>query len=282
VPRTVLIGPVLGIAIFTTLAPYGEMRFAYPSVMLMFAALGLALSRLPRVVQMIGAALIALLAAATAFNVSARDFLIAGAIAGIIGGGVVAVLLKSATARRLAPFAVTACVLALMMYAYVNFKRYVIQCDADSSAAYSDPGAYGTLGDVWRFVREDLPKHTTIAYANTYFTYPLMGYAYDHKVVYAPTRAGLDRFVDMPPIEEKITGEQIVAHVVALLRENPDRAQWLTRLRESKADYLVIAKKLAETKSEQPPPEMKFVAELPHNFVKLFENEAGVVYKIRK
>ena len=84
----------------------------------------------------------------------------------------------------------------------------------------------------------------------------------------------------MPDIDGKITGEEIVGHVVAMLHANPDRAQWLARLKATKAQYLVVGKTLAESKTASPPPEIQFAAELPKTFGKVFENNAGVIYHI--
>jgi len=281
--RTAMIGPALGIALFVTLAPYGEMRFAYPSLVLMFVATCIGLARLPRGGHTALAAMILLVSAATAFKFNwARDFMIAGAFASVLAAGIVAATQRSRVATKaFAALAIAACV-GGMMLVYVNWTAYVRQCQVDSTVAWGvpPPDQYGELGQVWKYVRDELPKGSTIAYANTYFTYPLMGFAYDHRVVYAPTRAGLERFVDVPAIEGKVSGEQIVSRVVEMLRENPDREQWLRRLRVSGADYLVVGKMLAETKSAGAPPEIGFASALPQTFAKVFENDAGIVFRI--
>jgi hypothetical protein len=173
-------------------------------------------------------------------------------------------------------------VLVLSLYGYVYWKSYINQLELDGPTAWSypqDQGAYGKIGDAWGFVREELPRGAAIAYANTYFTYPLMGFAYDHRVVYVPTRHNLERFVDMPEISKRITGEEIVGNIVEMLRQNPDREQWLRRLRLSGAQYLIIGKELAETRTEAAPPEVAFANDL--SFRKVFENEAAIVYQIR-
>ena len=105
---------------------------------------------------MIGAA-IALLAAATAFKVSAGDFLVAGAVSAVIGAGIVAALLRWPVARRFLPAAVALGCVGGMMFAYVNWKRYVIQCEANSTDAWADPGTYGAVGEVWRYARVAVP-----------------------------------------------------------------------------------------------------------------------------
>ena len=66
--RATILGPVLAIAAFIMISPYGEIRFAYPALLLLFACIGIAIQFLPWLVQVsIGVAL-ALIAAATAFT----------------------------------------------------------------------------------------------------------------------------------------------------------------------------------------------------------------------
>jgi len=281
--RTAIPGVVIGIGLFVMLAPYGEMRFAYPSLLLMFVAMCIALVRLPKFAQLAAAGLIALVAAATAFKfLWARDFMTTGAIFALIGAGAAWIAMRSETGRKAVVGALAAACVGIALYAYVNWAAYVKQCEYDSTAAWSMPAPdqYGAMGEVWKYVRDETPPSATIAYANTYFTYPLMGFSYDHRVVYAPTRAGLERFVDMPPIPERISGEQITGRVIDLLRENPDRSQWLARLRRSGAQCLVVGKHLAESHNMSPPPELGLAAADPARFVKMFENEAGVVFRI--
>ena len=45
------------------------------------------------------------------------------------------------------------------------------------------------------------------------------------------------------PIPQRISGEAIPGQIVAMLRQDPDRDQWLRRLRESGATYLVVMKR---------------------------------------
>jgi hypothetical protein len=281
--RTCTLGALLGIALFVVLAPYGEMRFAYPSLVLMFAAMCIGLTKVPRAGQLAVAAAVLVISASTAFRfVWARDFLIVGALAAIVAASVVDTIQRwPAAIKPMTAVAAGAC-LALALYTYVQWTAYVHECEAASTEAWSfpPPDQYGELGEVWKYVRDEVPRGATIAYANTYFTYPLMGFAYDHRVVYAPTRAGLERFVDMPAIEKTVTGEEIVANVVEILRASPDRGQWLARLRATGAEYLVVGKKLSEMKNSSPPPEFAFIAGLPGTFTNVFENEAGVVYRI--
>ena len=67
--RLCVLGPVMGVALFVLKSPYGEIRFVYPSVALLFACLGLAVSVrvLPVVLQVVFAMACAAQAARTVF-----------------------------------------------------------------------------------------------------------------------------------------------------------------------------------------------------------------------
>jgi hypothetical protein len=279
--RTCVIGPIVGIWIFVAVAPYGEMRFALPSIALLFAAVSIPFSRhkvsgfeLAR--YGIGA-LIVVLAALTGFIIQ-KTILFAGA--GAIGAIIAALTYhfrRIALIRIGMPIgALTAAAMAMMtfMYSYTRLPR--------DEAIYPWQQQYGSIADAWDFVRHDLPLGANIAYANTFFAYPLMGAAYDHRVTYVPTRANLERFIDMPRIEKKITGEQIVANVCAMLRDNPNRTQWLRRLRYSHAAYLFVAKQdPAAPEQTITPPELPLIDNDPM-FTRVFENDAAIVFRINK
>ena len=283
--RTVLIGPVIGIAIFVFAAPYGEMRFAYPALLMLFAAGAIALARLPVTPQIGVAAVIALWSAASAFWVPDSEFLSAPSLAftgaalviALIGLGVA--LIRVSARVKIIAAAVFAGLFGVAVYVY--WDAYVGGCSDLTDPSWSDPHAYADIADVWHCVRADLPPGAKIACANTYFTYPLMGYSYDHRVVYVPTRRGLERFIDMPPIETKTTGEEITSHIERLLRQDPDREQWLRRLRESGAQYLVVLKRgPSAAQFDEPPPEVVFASEDPARFQRVYDSDAGSVFKI--
>ena len=276
--RTVLIGPIVGMAIFVTAAPYGEMRFAYPAILLLFAASAMPLARLPEVAQLLIAAALALSAGWSAFHEAPTpDFMLAGGILAAVG------VFVSFTrhAKRIVALGSVLLIAAGGVAVYVYWDAYIKQCDFDSSVAWASPPAYPEFGPAWTYVRKEIPRGATIAYANTYFTYPLMGYAYDHRVVYAPTRRGLERFTDIPPIAERITGEAIPGHIVELLRQDPDRDQWLRRLRETGATYLVVMKRdPAAPAQTSNPPELGFAEQDPAHFQRVYDDQAGSVFRI--
>jgi hypothetical protein len=185
--------------------------------------------------------------------------------------------------RNVAALGATAAAVVVGLTLYVHWSAYVAQVDEGSTMAWGHekPHAYGSDADVWQFVRDEIPAGSTIAYANTYFTYPLMGFNYDRRVIYAPTRRGLERFIDMPRIDGRMTGEQIPGRVVDMLREDPDPGEWQRRLRETGAAYLVVMKHdPARPEQTTTPPETTFAERDPQRFVRIFENDAGTVYKL--
>jgi hypothetical protein len=296
--RTCVIGPVIGIAIFALTAPYGEMRFAYPSVALLFACLAIALTRLPWAAQTMLAAGVMILAAFTAFRPDLSQTFVSTGAAIALPAMLIA-LAPRPIAKRIVLAAGGVAMIALALLAYVNWGAYVRQADADSAVAWADPTVYGPMADVWRFIRNDdasaapvgaiapgagVSRGATIAYANTFFTYPLMGYRYDHRVVHVPTRRDIEHFRDLPRLPrgpKKITGEEIVPAIAAELRVSPDRDAWLRRLRESGAQYLVIAKHDPAAPTQRiTPPEQLFAEQQPQHFIRIFDNDAGSVFRI--
>ena len=89
----------------------------------------------------------------------------------------------------------------------------------------------------------------------------------------------------VPRIPQPITGEEIRTHIVALLRADPDRDQWIERLRRTRAQYLVVFNVDPANPSEKLiPPEQRFAESDPAHFERLFSAGtpgAGVVYRIR-
>ena len=303
--RTSILGPVIGLAIFVFAAPYGEMRFAYPSIALLFACIAIAIRALPWTVQVILTIAILLLCAFTAFRAELSwMFVAAGAAAAL--PAMLITLAPRRTAKRTALALGGVAALLLAMYAYVYFESYVRQAETDSAVSWY--AVYGPIADAWQFIRGDgaggaggddadaatntpsvrgavagarIPRGATIAYANTYFTYPLMGYRYDHRVVHVPARRDIENFRELPHLPGKVTGEELVSAIVAELRKDPDRTAWLRRLRESGAQYLIIAK-YDPAKPTQPlaAAEMIFAEQNTQHFVRIFDNGAASVFRI--
>jgi hypothetical protein len=296
--RTCVLGPAVGVAVFALVAPYGEMRFAYPSVALLFACVAMALARTPWTFRVIVAGVFAVAAALHAFPPRLSTTFVAVGAALAVPAMLVALMPRRyATATGWCASGVAMIVLGLV--AYVNWTPYVRQTQADAVVAWRD--RYGPIADAWDFVRRDtneplsaelptprgavtgesVPRNATIAYANTYFTYPLTGYRYDHRVVHVPTRRDVERFTAMPHLPQRVTGEELVTAVTTMLRESPDRDAWLRRLKESGAQFLVVGKyDPAAPDRKIVPPEQTFAEQDPKRFVRVFDNDAARVYRI--
>jgi hypothetical protein len=185
--------------------------------------------------------------------------------------------------RVLRPASVSVASLAVIIGIYIHWHAYIAAYrEQGTYAAWSVPTLYGAQSDLWRFVREELPKGSTMAYTNTYLTYPLTGFTHDHRVIYIPTRKNLKTFLDLPRIPEPLTGEEIPGHITNTLRADPDQAQWLTRLRASGAQYLVIR---TDPEEKANATELQFAFEDPNHFERVFPSSStlsspGYVYRI--
>ena len=259
--RLCTIGPPLGIALFIFLSPYALIRFAYPSILLLFACVGLALSwrRLPFVVAGVIALAVMLGACATSMQNSAAWFTVPAAL---LGGWVTIVAWPILVAPRLRAAWLGVGLTVPLVLIYVYTPAWI-----DASQKFAVPfwrGQYGDIAEGWRFAREELPPGSVIAYANTFHVYPLYGFSYTQYPVYAPTRPGVHKLTDLPRFPSPTTGEQIPANIVAITAAEADRDTWLANLRTSGAQYLFIGKRdLAHPDRKADVPELRFAAADP-------------------
>jgi hypothetical protein len=70
----------------------------------------------------------------------------------------------------------------------------------------------------------------------------------------------------------------LVKSVAAVTVADPDTRQWLERLFASGATHLVVFNKEVVTN----PPELEIVGANADRFERVFANEAGVVFRLRK
>jgi hypothetical protein len=282
--RAVLLGPAVMILFFAWTAPYGEFRFAYPALVLLFASVALVVVSMPVAVQLPVAVVCAMLSAGTAFR---PEMVVEFIVTGIVVMGVVLLL----GSRWVAPVArkviATGAGVGVVLAVYIYWHAYIgVYRETGTYVTWATPTLYDGQAELWRFVREELPRGATIAYGNTYLTYPLMGFAHDHRVVYVPTRRNVKSLVDLPRISERVTGEEISDRVSQVLRGEADREQWLKRVRESGAEYLVIATvDPSDSSKDLIPLEQGFVASDPAHFERVYPSGSGVraagsVYRI--
>lgn len=283
--RLCLLGPPVGIGLFLLFSPYPEIRFIYPSLLLLFACGGIVGFRTRRnAVGLVVGAIIMIAGLASGFVPEGLLRLLPPAV---VCSGILAPLawkvstLQPVQMRR--AIAVGALVLVALIgcLIYVSYGAFLRR----NESAYANvcieswkESGYGALADAWEFVRETLPPKSTIAYANTYYTYPLLGFDLTNRVAYAPTGRGVRHLHDLPHFPSPLSGNEMVAQVSAAITRDADRAAWLANLSASGAQYLIVVRPAYGPAKD--PPEIGFAAQEPSRFQQLFENEAAIVYRI--
>jgi hypothetical protein len=277
--RLTLIGPVLGIALFVTQSPYAETRFAYPSIALFFVAAAVAIGMLPaRASPIIAASLLFAATFGTSFKSRPLLDLVGPFMAMLVIAFAVVAILESRRPRAIGAAAIGV-VVALGMCVFVLWPRYLLECEQTANDVWT--GVYGRIADAWRYVRDELPAGETVAYANTYFTYPLIGPRLDRPVTYAPTRRGLTRYRDLARFDSATTGEEIPRQVLAITLRDPDHDTWIKNLRTRGARWLFVARQdVAHPQRTINPPELAFARADPTRFRVVFENDAATIFQV--
>ncbi|MCY2954588.1 MAG: hypothetical protein NTU53_21880 [Planctomycetota bacterium] len=278
--RACLIGPVVGLVVYVLVAPFAEVRFLNPAFLLLLAAPAVLAGRIndhPRLCLII-ASVICVVCIVTGMSARGREVLV---IAGVLFAAPVPVLVglhrrwPILIGRGLA-WLMCLAGLGLAMGTYVYFDRTVADYAQATPLVWAQD--YGKLAEAWTFVRHQLPPDKTLAYANTYYVYPLFGFAADRNVVYAPTRPGIAALHDLPPLHQSIPGEKLRQAITLATIANPDRATWLANLNRLGAAYLF----LATDESIAAPPELRFIAADAGRFEVVFRNDKAIVYKVRR
>jgi hypothetical protein len=277
-PRLCLAGPVIGLAAFVWKSPYAEIRFVYPSLALLFACLGLATGLLRRPFAQSVATMLALgcfVSPSSAANAPVPLVAIALATTAVILALVHVSRRVPRLGRRLALVATLGGAFALTAAAYIGWNPYLRQYQVARVLFWQQ--FYRELGDAWKFVADELPADAPLAYANTPIVYPLYDFELGRRVFYVPSRRTVTTIADLPPSGQRLAQGQIAEYAVAATVADADRRRWLERLRESHAAYLFICK----SGPAPLPPELSFAAADPARFVRIFENDAAVVYEVR-
>jgi hypothetical protein len=278
--RTCVIGPIVGLALFVWKSPFAEVRFVFPTFVLLFACLAGAIDFVvrPLAIRRIVAFLIVALSVGTQFVPSLRASvlgIVVPAITAAIGGVVLLWITSKQKVIGMLVYAVTALVLLALVYVY--WDGYVAGYEASRLSAESGwAKKYPYETALWKYVDENIPSDAVLAYTNTYLIYPLEGFSMRRRLVYAPTRPGVQSQADLPWLGNGISGEDLVAATTLATLGDAQRDTWLANLRKSGAGYLFIAR----GDVVNAPPEAGFAAGDPKRFIKLMENEAGVIYRI--
>jgi 4-amino-4-deoxy-L-arabinose transferase-like glycosyltransferase len=284
--RLCLLGPLVAVGVFVAASPYAEVRFLFPAFLLLYAAAGIAIAHWLKswsCERLAAAAVILIASWATAwrgeaFRVLGPELVGIATLVLLTGLGVTYLLVRFPERRRvMIQYGSLAAVLALVGTIYVNWDAYVESCRHNAYPAYHFP--YGPTADVWKFIRDDLPPDEPLAYSNTYLIHPMSGFEHRRRLVYLPTRRGVQHLHDLPPLPGKYSGENLVPAVAAQLTADTDATGWLQRLKASGAKHLVIfhgGEGVVKT-----PPEPPIVAANPAAFEVEFNNEAATVWRVR-
>jgi hypothetical protein len=278
--RACLLGPLLCIAVFFAKAPYGEVRFLYPSFFVMCVATGLvaAIWKLSEWQQ----ALVCLPLAAAAFYTSyiLLDVVCWAVAIGLLLGSAglgFAWLGREFPAWRTRMFLglTTAMVLALGFWIYVEWNVYVGVCHLDEVPIWQTewPGE----SPAWHFLQEHVPKDTVIAYTQTFLIYPLIGDDLERRVVYVPVRADTPDFLHHPAFPRPMDGESIQDEAAVLLNAPGDQTIWRRRLAASGAKYLFVC---LNGVVKRPTESIWAEADKQH-FVPIFKDESAAIYQIQ-
>jgi hypothetical protein len=183
--------------------------------------------------------------------------------------------------RRRRTYAGVVICLVIVGWLYVWWNAYLASYRQSSTSGWTaDWSNYAPLSDGWAFVRTQVPPDQKLAYANTYFVYPLYGFDLDRRVVYVPLRSKLRQISDLPSQPGKLRGDQIEPAIVRATIANPDRDAWIKALRESGASILFIGKRsLSGSVSDASPPELTFAEHDPAHFQTLFINPEAAIYR---
>jgi hypothetical protein len=281
-PRAVRIGAPLGIGLFLLLSPYDEIRFIYPSLVLLFVATVLAVGTAPLAVQIAAALVLLGLSLATNFVLERlADILPNVAIAMLI-----LVVLASGwqlvQVRWIRVISAAMVGLGLVCWLFINWHAYVnAQPIVTTEFWAGESSNYGSIGAAWKFVRQELPPDAKLAYANTFYVYPLYGFDLRRPVVYAPVRSRVKHIHDLSPIIEPLSGERIVPAVARHTSLASDKRFWMDNLRAADARYILICKPdLTGAAEPEPPVELTFAEQDPARFHRVFDNEAASVFEI--
>jgi hypothetical protein len=287
-PRVAVIGSAATLALFLAASPHHEVRYIFPLIVLWFVACALAIARgLPKPSLRIGAAA-ALAAASAVTSFSSRVIVVIASVSAVallvsaLGVGVVVLQARFLRLKRQhgAALAFTGALIASVA-TYIFWHAYIEEYRQTRFVFWELSNGYPFHAPLWKWVDDNVPADATLAYANTYFVYPYFGFNFTRRVVYAPVRRGLHDFRDFPRLGDRVPGDLIVRRMTEVMDEDPDLATWMENLSKLGAGYLVVVRQGPDNADLDPdPPELKLAGEKPAVFVPIYQDAAGVVYRI--
>lgn len=270
--RIWLIGPIVGLAIFLWKSPYEEIRFVDPSLLLLLSSAAAS----PLAVAIV----ILILSIST-------NYILATQITLLPPVACVAILCTLATLgwrhspRQIRLVGATLIAFTIGSLIFVYWPAYLISY-RKGQAWRLDTFHFVPICDAWYFVRDELPPDERLAYANTYYTYPLCGFDLQRPLVYAPLSDRLSDLCDLPRISQPLRGDQVVPSIVRETIANADESAWLAHLRDERAGYLFVAKgNLMDAATSSSPVELVFAERDTTHFERVFDNPAASVFRIK-
>jgi hypothetical protein len=272
VRRIVLLGPLIGLIIFIRFSPYAEVRFLMPAMVLLFASGAIAL----RGRIWLQACALAILVAAigtsfpSIYAIQIAQCCAAAAAVTIAGICLWRVDVDFIGLRRGVPVISVMAGLVAIALSLNNWSAYLI--DYRASVLPDWKIEYGSQAEIWEYVQTELPPAATVAYANDAMVYPLYGFDYSRRVIYAPLQRGLS-IEQLHYSREPLSGEQIDAASAIAPNISPDRQAWPDNLRAQQARFLVIF-------GDGSAPEASLAASDPNDFHLLYQTPAGAIFAL--
>jgi hypothetical protein len=277
--RACLLGAPATLGLFVLTSPHHEVRYLFPLLLLFFACAGMAVAGWLKQSRNAGivAGILAATSIATSFAWDAEVHtlfvigwaLLGAAIAGAIGW------LRPGPALILRGAGVAA--LVLLGAQFVCWDSYLQVYQATRLPIWDR--YYSDMAGAWHAV-DRLRPEATVAYANTYFVYPLYDFRLQRRVVYAPVRRGLHDFSELPRLGDAVPGDQIVQTMTKVMDADADSKTWYPNLAAAGADYLMIVKDASAAGLDAHPPELQWARADPVHFERVFEDANTVLYRI--
>jgi hypothetical protein len=162
-----------------------------------------------------------------------------------------------------------ACVAVALLVLCWQWGGYVAEY-RDSRSEFWRAG-YPSHAVVWSFVDEHVPADATIAYSNQFMVYPLYGFQYTRRVVYAPVRSGAS--VANLRFPSRLGDGEFFIRSMDAANSPADQGAWMRNLRAAGAQYLLVG-------VGKGAPEIEWAERDSAHFRRLFANEQAVVYRI--
>jgi hypothetical protein len=268
--RLVVLGPILGLLIFTICSPQPEVRFVLPSLALLFVLCGMAASR-KWAVALSGVAV--LMAIATSFSSANAGQIATFSLWAIVTAliGILICWLEADALRLRRP--ILSCIVIAAVLAIVGGEWNDYLHEYQTARMDIWKSVYPTQAAAWDFVDKNLPATTTIAYSNQFMIYPLYGFECRRNVVYAPVRAGAS--VSDLAFPAQIADADLNLAAARAANAPSSESAWLENLRAGRAEYFIVG--LGEGA-----PEVRWAEADPADFTRIFINSDIAIYRINQ